>query len=330
MPLFFDNNKPNYANYSETEKTLSEVRNWTDENVSNLSLWFRGNPASTGSFVESPAGTYTMTGSGANIYYLSDEFHYAYKTLSGQGSIIAKVESITDTHASAKAGVMIRDTLAPNSKYWIAAVRPGSNGLIAEYRAETGEDAQQTGSLTGITAPYWVKIDRDLAGNFTAYSSADGSTWQALGVWEPIQMGTNVNIGLAVTSHDAAQTCQAVFSNVTTTGNVTGLWANQDIGIASNDAEPIYVAVSNAAGIPAVVVNEDPNAAQIDTWKEWVIPLQAFVDQGITLTNVDRIAIGLGTKDNNTIPGGSGTLYIDDIRLTRAAPEPEPEPEPEP
>jgi hypothetical protein len=64
-----------------------------------------------------------------------------------------------------------------------------------------------------------------------------------------------------------------------------------------------------------VVVHDDPAAAQIDTWTEWVIPLQTLADQGITLTNVDRIAIGLGTKDNMTTPGGSGKMFFDDIRL---------------
>jgi len=47
------------------------------------------------------------------------------------------------------------------------------------------------------------------------------------------------------------------------------------------------------------------------------IPLQAFADQGIVMTNVDRIAIGLGTQGNTTIPGGSGKMYFDDIRLYR-------------
>jgi len=122
---------------------------------------------------------------------------------------------------------------------------------------------------------------------------------------------------LALTAHDAALTCQAVFSNVTTTGTVSGQWANQDIGILSNDAEPLYVAVSNSTGNPAVVVNDDPAAAQIDTWTEWVILLQTFADQGINLTNVDRIAIGLGTRGNTTVPGGSGKMFIDDIRLNK-------------
>jgi len=78
------------------------------------------------------------------------------------------------------------------------------------------------------------------------------------------------------------------------------------------------VAVSNSAGTPAVVVHDDPAAATTDTWTEWVIPLQAFADQGINLTNVDRIAIGLGTKGNMTISGGSGKMFFDDIRLYRS------------
>ncbi|MCJ7692667.1 MAG: hypothetical protein MUO22_04560, partial [Sedimentisphaerales bacterium] len=58
-------------------------------------------------------------------------------------------------------------------------------------------------------------------------------------------------------------------------------------------------------------------AATIDTWTPWIIPLQAFADQGINLTNVDRIAVGMGTKGNMTVPGGSGKMYFDDIRLNR-------------
>jgi hypothetical protein len=86
-------------------------------------------------------------------------------------------------------------------------------------------------------------------------------------------------------------------------------------GDPSNAPEPMYVAVSNIAGTPAVVVHNDPAASNIDVWTEWIIPLSAFTDQGIVLTNVDRIAIGLGTKGNVTVPGGSGKMYFDDIRL---------------
>jgi len=313
MPISYDNNKQGYAYYSEVEHTLTDQRDWTEEGVAELSLWFRGNPASVGSFAEGPLGTYTMTGSGADIWNQSDEFHYAYKTLSGPGSIVARVESVGDTDGWAKAGVMIRETLDADSTHAMMIVSYAS-GVSFQRRLETGGDSTND-DTSGITAPYWVKIERSLAGNFSAYSSANGSTWQKVGVSESIQMGTNVYIGLAVTAHSAGATCEGVFTNVTTTGTVAQQWANQDIGIVSNDTEPLYVALSNSTGTPAVVYHDDPAAANIDTWTEWVIPLQAFAVQGINLTNVDKIAIGLGTQGNMTIPGGSGKMYIDDIRL---------------
>jgi len=80
------------------------------------------------------------------------------------------------------------------------------------------------------------------------------------------------------------------------------------------------VAISNAVGAPAVVAHNDPRAAAIDTWTEWVVLLQTFADQGINLADVDSIAIGLGSKAGVVSPGGSGTMYFDDIRLYRSDP----------
>ncbi|MFC1794648.1 LamG-like jellyroll fold domain-containing protein, partial [Planctomycetota bacterium] len=77
MPIAYDNNKQGYSKYSEVELTLSAIRDWTAEGVAELSIWFRGNPASVGSFIEGPVGTYTMTASGADIWNAADEFHFA-------------------------------------------------------------------------------------------------------------------------------------------------------------------------------------------------------------------------------------------------------------
>ena len=321
MPLMYDNTAG--VTNSEAVLTLSTARDWTEEDVAELSLWFRGFPGSTGSFVEGPAGTYTLTGSGTDIWNVGtagdyhDEFHFAYKTLTGAGSITARVVSVQNTNGWAKAGVMIRQTLEGGSKHAFACITP-SNGVASQGRIDTGGDSFNYNE-SGFAPPHWVKLERDMAGNFTVTHSTDGTTWQGVAGATPqnIQMGSNVYIGLALTSHDAALTCEAVFSNVTTTGNVSGQWAHQDIGIVSNAAEPLYVAVSNASGAPAVVTNDDPAAAQIDTWTEWRIPLQTFADQGINLINIDKIAIGLGSKSGMAAASGSGTVYIDDIRLYR-------------
>jgi len=67
-----------------------------------------------------------------------------------------------------------------------------------------------------------------------------------------------------------------------------------------------------------VKVHDNPAAATIDIWTPWVIPLQYFEDLGIDLTDVDSIAIGLGTQGNISIPGGSGKMYFDDVMLYRS------------
>ena len=103
-----------------------------------------------------------------------------------------------------------------------------------------------------------------------------------------------IYVGLALTSHNPDATCQASFTNVSFPDtNVETQWIDQDIGISANTPESVYVGVANSSGTPAVVYHDDPNATVIDAWTEWTIPLQTFADQGIDLTNVDSIAIGI-------------------------------------
>jgi len=313
---------------SEAALTLTAPRNWTADGVGELSIWFHGQPGSVGSFVEGPVGTFTMTASGDDIWNQADEFHFAYRTLTGAGEIIARVESVDRTDPWAKAGVMIRETLDAGSKFAFVTMTPtntdGTPTQGCRFQARTDTDIGATSDTSvatpeqmAATTPYWVKLERDFAGNFRGSYSSNGTSWTPL-VWRPniATMDSTVYVGLALTSHNAALTCEAVFSNVTITGTVGGQWQSQDIGIASNAAEPLYVALSNKTGSPAVVPHPDPAAANIDAWTEWIVPLQEFADKGVNLTDVDKIAIGLGST-GGAAAGGSGVIYIDDIRLYR-------------
>jgi len=96
----------------------------------------------------------------------------------------------------------------------------------------------------------------------------------------------------------------------------SGTWMNQDVGIADNAPEPMYVAIANPGGTPAVVYHDDPEVTRIGSWTQWNIDLKKFADQGVDLRNVDTISIGLGNRDNPA-PGGSGRLFVDNIRLYR-------------
>jgi len=62
------------------------------------------------------------------------------------------------------------------------------------------------------------------------------------------------------------------------------------------------------------VYHADPSASQIGDWTEWNIDLKQFGDAGVVLTDVSKLAFGLGSADNPQ-PGGSGLMYFDDIRL---------------
>jgi hypothetical protein len=315
MPYWYDNNKQGFAYYSEAQMELSSGNDWTREGVTELSLWFRGYSATAGSFTEGPTGTYTITASGDDIAGEADEFHFAYKMMSGPGSIIAKVVSIGDTNEPwARAGVMIRETLEPGSKHAFASVTVDS-GVAFQGRITT-DGGSFSSNEGGINAPHWVKLERDIGGNFTVSRSTDGVTWVAVAGAsdQSIQMAANVYVGLAATSNNVTGACEAQISNVTITGNVTQQqWMNQDIGIISNEPEPMYVVLNG----DAVIYHDDPEASLINAWTEWRIDLQTFADQGVDLTSIDTIAIGIGTRDNLTTPGNSGKMYFDDIRLYR-------------
>ena len=86
-------------------------------------------------------------------------------------------------------------------------------------------------------------------------------------------------------------------------------------GVGTNAPERIYVALNGTA----VIYNEDTSLTRRTGWTPWVIPLKAFADQGVNLTNVTSITIGFGTRGNTTVAGGTGQMYFDDIRLYRPA-----------
>jgi hypothetical protein len=154
---------------------------------------------------------FTVIGSGADIWDAADEFQYVYQTASGDCSIIARVVSVGNSDPWAKAGIMIRETLADGSKHAAMLVTPG-NGVAAQARISTGGSSVNF-NVTGLAAPYWLKGVRT-GSTFKAYYSSNGKTWTQVAS-QSILMSSSVYIGLAVTSHNDGEFCTAVFDNVT-------------------------------------------------------------------------------------------------------------------
>ena len=212
-------------------------------------------------------------------------------------------------------------------------------------------------SLGGLSkGPLWSFTTADfiLIDDFEDYDAGDNQIWYAwhdgLGYGtpgtEPYFAGNGT--GAAVGDETTASYCEesivhgggksmpmlydnnkqgfSMYSEVEFTLSEARDWTDEGVkelslwfrGVSTNAAEPLYVAAANRTGSPAVVTYEDPAAAQIGAWTKWIIPLQAFADQGINLADIDRIMVGLGTRGNLTTPGGAGKMYFDDIRLDRS------------
>jgi len=311
MPLEYNNVKTPY--YSETERTWDKAQNWTGNGADTLVLYFQGRAVS---FLERADGGIVMGGGGTDIWNSADQFRFACKRLTGNGAIIAKVESVGNTDPWAKGGVMIRESLDPGARFAAVYATPG-NGVRYQARllaagAATSDTSVATPEQIALKTPVWVKIERTGA-SFSCFYSTDGVKWTAM-PWNPqaVNMSGTIYIGLAVTSHNANAATTAEFSNVSTTGGVTGSWEVAAIGVAqpANDAAPLYVTVRDSAGKSKVVTHPDPAATTLANWQEWRIPLSQFT--GVNLAGVKKVAIGVGDPASPAA-GGAGRLYIDDI-----------------
>ena len=317
MPLLYDNSASPY--YSEVECDLGGLDLDTN-GADTLRLFVAGQ---TPPYVETADGTIVMSAIGADIWNAADEFRYAYMNLSGDGSIVAQVDGLYRSNEWIKGGVMIRESTDAGSTF-AAVYLTGDYGV--RYQARVDTDGSATSDSTVVTddqiaqeGPVWVKIER-VGNTFNGYYSTDGADWTLM-VWSPqtIAMGSDVTIGLALTSHDSAISTGAAFSGIATTGGVTGSWQTAEIGVAQptdagNSIEPLYVAIEDSAGNLAVVTHPNAGAAGISAWQEWLIPYSDLA--GINLNNVSRMYIGVGDPDNPSA-GGAGTIFVDDISYGR-------------
>src|SRR5439155_6180714 len=102
-------------------------------------------------------GTFTAVGAGI-IGGGADGFHFVYQPLTGDGSITARVAAVENTASTAKAGVMIRESLTAGSRSVLLALTPGSGAAFVTRSATGGTST--TASTTGPAVPYWTRLVR--------------------------------------------------------------------------------------------------------------------------------------------------------------------------
>jgi len=178
-----------------------------------------GSPALAGSGAYS-TGTFTVQGSGADIYGTSDQFNFVSQAVSGNQTLIARVTGLTNTNGSAKAGVMCRMTSDANSPFVMEAITP-SGFVEMVFRTSTGGSAGYTGYATGVTpsatTPIWLKLVRSGSGAYNGYYATTVGTPAAAdwhGVGSLYLTPSSYFAGLAVTSHTNSALATGTFDNV--------------------------------------------------------------------------------------------------------------------
>ena len=194
-----------------------------------------GTGAQTGVGGSVSGSTVTIVGSGDDIWNAADGFEYAYIPVSGDGTVTARVASLSSTNTDgwSKSGVMFRETLNPNSTHAIMAVTQSNNEDL-QFRTTTGGGSGE-GGTGGSPAPMWVRIVRS-GTTFTGYRSSDGLTWTSGGT-TTISMTDPIYVGLAVCSHNTANLNTSVFDNITMTYASSG-WAPTDPQYSANAVTP--------------------------------------------------------------------------------------------
>src|SRR5579883_1001148 len=258
--------------------------------------WLNQDIGETGGSSTYSGNNFTLnasSGGSGSIYGTSDAFEFVYQTLSGDGTIVARVSQLQGGNWP-QAGIMVRETLTPSSTHAFVYFQPNQASLY--YRSSSaGSTSYQSASFVHAATPYWVKLNR--SGNvFTGWVSPDGVYWTQVGPSQTITMAQTVYIGLALSSAGA----NASFDNVSLA--TTSASAPVITGLSSSTVAIGSQLVINGSGFGA---SQD---ASIVTLNDTPIPVLSWSATSITITipagatsGSLSVAVGQGLNCSNPV-----------------------------
>jgi ABC-type transport system involved in multi-copper enzyme maturation permease subunit len=203
---------------------------------------------------------YIPHGPGGEV--VTDSFNFAHQPLTGNGTITARMISLTGAHADitgghaaqvgsglvpglaawSKAGIIIKQNLHQGSAY-AAMMVTGSNGVRMQYNY-TGDTAGLPGKVSAAN-PRWLRLTRS-GDTITGYDSADGTHWTQVGTVTLTGLPSTVQVGMFATSpmyyvtnrsfggsgnQGGPSQATGVFDDVTVSGTPAGgKWADVTVG----------------------------------------------------------------------------------------------------
>ena len=168
-----------------------------------------GKPAIAGSSVyDAGTDTHKVTAAGTDIWGVSDQFRFVHQNVSGDATLIVHLTALTNTNSWAKAGLMLRTSLAADAQHVSVFATPG-NGVVMQARSTPSAITWSSAGLSR-SIPEWLRLDR-VGNTFYAFRSGDGMNWEMVD-FITVDIPASLLGGMAVTSHNSGAATTATFT----------------------------------------------------------------------------------------------------------------------
>lgn len=192
--------------------------------------------------------SYTVSGSGENMWFGIDDFHFVWKKVSGDVALTADIAFLgAGGNPHRKAVLMIRQTLDGDSPGVDVAVH-GVGLTSLQFRDAAGVNTREVES--NISAPKTLRIEKR-GDFFYAFVSGKDGKLQPAGASTKLALTGDFYVGIGVCSHDKDVVEKAVFSNVVldqlppASGKTVLVSSLETISVASTDRHVEYVAAAH-------------------------------------------------------------------------------------
>ncbi len=178
-------------------------------------------------------GKFRVRSSGTNALGSADACHFVFKPVSDRNELVARVSKVQLTDPWARAGLMMRESMAEGSRNVFLSISAARGGVFS-WRERFGEESGAS-LESGMSPGSWLKLKRD--GNvFTALKSHNGTRWSVVERFT-MSMSKDCYAGLAVSSVRGVALNESVFERVEAGTSLKNRWFTPRVELTSGSVK---------------------------------------------------------------------------------------------
>lgn len=241
-------------------------------------------------------GEFILEAAGKDKWGNADQLLYVHQSLTGDGEIVAQIQSLQEVNQYSKAGLLMRDALEPGSKIAAVSIYASDNTTFT-FRRTSESTYSEVSNNDMVSTPYWLKLKRQ-DNVFTAYKSEDATTWQAVFNPVSIDMQDPIFIGIYASANSDNELCTAIFNEVTISGNSYV----DELPLIFMDKPAVDTTLFHSNNLLLSASSSDPDGGMIQQL--------SFFSDSIRLVTLDNEPFEYTWSD---IPEGSYQIYASAI-----------------